>query len=368
MANRLTKRETTNAIILLEIALLIVLLIKVGDWRSSAKERREAEPAKKEAAQLSAQADSVVINLRPFDPNTVSYEELRAMGMGRREAVSLIKFRATGKVFSIKEDVALCYNLSDSTYSVLAPYITIGEAYRIKTNTRNYSSKPHKYQPRKDSITYLTPSQFRIDTVSESYLRAIGALTKRQAEVFIRWRNQSGFRDMEEVRACYVVDDSIATFLEPYIIFPEREQSPYESPIDINTADSALLIKVIGIGPKTINTIIQYRQQLGGFHSVEQLVEVNGMTESNYEKIVQQIVCNGDNLRKIDANNCTTYDLIHPYINKMHIRKITRQRQLSGGWKSVQEMVDQGIFTTDEAARIAPYLYFGEVSKPTKQQ
>lgn len=357
MDSKFTRRETTHAIMLIEIAVLIVLLVRFGDRRTREVELPQVEVAS--AAVNVPSQDSMAISPRPFDPNTVTYEELRALGMSRREAVSLIKFRATGKVFRIKEDVALCYNISDSAYSAIAPYIVIGEEYRIKPNA-NYSEKKHtsRYSRHRDSVEYEPLSPFRIDTVSVAYLRSVGVLTKRQAEVFVRWRDQSGFRDMEEVRACYVVDDSIAALLEPYIIFPERELSPFESPVDLNTADSAQLIKVVGIGPKTVGAIIRYRERLGGYYSAEQLTEVQGVTESNYEKIIKQIRCDSKSVRRIDINIAVARDLIHPYINKIHIRKIIRQRQLSGEWRSIQEMVDQRIFTSEEAARIEPYMVF----------
>ena len=357
MESKFSRRGTTHAIMLIEIAVLVVLLVRFGGRRSAHIDIPDKEVVA--TSESSVTKDSLVVNLRPFDPNTVTYEELREIGMSRREAVSLIKFRATGKIFRIKEDVALCYNISDSAYSALAPYIVIGEEFTIKPsyNQEKYRSK---YNREKDSTKLIAPTRFRIDTVSEAYLRAIGAFTKRQAEVFVRWRDQSGFRDMEEVRACYVVDDSIATMLEPYIIFPERELSTYEAPVEINSADSARLIKVVGIGPKTVSTIIQYRQQLGGFYSIEQLTEVPGMNETNYEKIIKQIRCDIDKIRKIDVNTAVAKDLIHPYINKMHIRKIIRQRQLSGEWHNLQEMVEQKIFTAEEAKRLEHYLLFSQ--------
>lgn len=365
MADRFTKTATTNAILLIEIALLIILLIRFGDKRNKLVDTSDVNTViVDESIPIN---DSVSTNLQPFDPNTATYEELRAIGMSRREAVSLIKYRATGKVFRIKEDVALCYNISDSAYSKLAPYICIGEEFRIKPNTydKQYTDYNKRRFPR-DSIQYIKPSLFRIDTVSVSYLRAIGALTKRQAEAFIRWRNQSGFRDMEEVRACYVISDSIADILEQYIIFPERELSLFDKPIEINSADSATLIKVIGIGPKTVNTIIQYRQRLGGFYSLEQLCEVQGVTESNYEKIVNQVCCDREVIRTINVNSCAANDLIHPYISRINIRKLIRQRQLSGKWANIDEMVQQGIFSKEEASRIAPYFTFDDKSDTIK--
>lgn len=384
MANPFSKQATTNAILIIEIAFLIVLLVRYSDRRrkpASDKPQTEQSVATIAKDSLRFRTDNVASpesepTLRPFDPNTVTYEELRAIGMSRREAVSLIKFRATGKVFSIKEDVALCYNISDSAYSVLAPYIVIGEEYRIKptVRTKHYDATPKReYSNKRDTakVVYLTPTRFRIDTVSEAYLRAIGAFTKRQAEAFIRWRDRSGFRDMEEVRKCYVVSDSVATALEPYIIFPERkpvEPTYFERPLDINRADSARLIKVAGIGPKTVLPIIIYRNRLGGFYSVEQIAEVQGVTDSNYEMIAKQIYCDSTILRKIDVNACTANELMHPYIKYTHVRKLMKHRQLTGGWDNIEQMVKQGIFTRDEAARLKPYFTFGKHDSTEKSR
>lgn len=70
---------------------------------------------------------------------------------------------------------------------------------------------------------------------------------------------------MEELRACYVVSDSVAAALEPYIIFPERGAAPVDEPVEINTADSATLRGVVGIGARTVVSIMNYRARLGGF-------------------------------------------------------------------------------------------------------
>lgn len=45
--------------------------------------------------------------------------------------------------------------------------------------------------------------------------------------------------------------------------------------IELNTADSAALVKVRGIGPYYASKIIRYRERLGGYHRVSQLEELN---------------------------------------------------------------------------------------------
>ena len=280
--------------------------------------------------EMEGRADSV--DLRPFDPNTVDYDGLRRLGLSKHEAVSLLKYRAAGKIFRIPEDVTLCYGISDSIYRRLAPYIRIG---------RKYAIAPRQYRTGRVVPEPMPPTRFRIDTVGARYLRAIGALSKRQAEAFIRWRDLSGIYDMEELRACYVVSDSVAAALEPYIIFPERGAAPVDEPVEINTADSATLRGVVGIGARTVVSIMNYRARLGGFVRLEQLAEVPGVTERNYINFATPKV-----LRR------------HPYIPPQKLRKLLKTRQLKGGWSTAEELVEDNILTREEAARLAPYLRF----------
>ena len=250
----------------------------------------------------------------------------------------------------------LCYGISDSLFYRLEPYIRIG---------RKYAIAPQEYRTGRVVSEPMPPAPFRIDTVSARYLRAIGALSKRQAEAFVRWRDLSGIYDMEELRACYVVSDSVASALEPYVIFPERKAEPIDVPVEINTADSAALRSVAGIGEKTVVSIIGYRDRLGGFLRAEQLAEVPGVTERNYEKILKQIYCDSCEIRKIDINFATPKELgRHPYIPPQTLRKLLKRRQLKGGWSTAEELIEDDIMTREEAARLVPYLRFGPRSGP----
>ena len=294
------------------------------------------------------------LHLRPFDPNEVTYEELLDMGFLQKEALSLLRFRRTGKVFGMPEEVDACYGIDHAFYLQLEPYIRISE---------RYAYKPHRFPSERVVPDRLAPEPFRIDTVSARYLQAVSPLTKRQAEAVIRWRDLSGFRDMEEFRACYVVDDSVAAVLEPYMIFPEQEPRPVEHPVELNRADSAELRRVVGIGEKTVGAILDYRRRLGGFVRVEQLTEVTGITESNYEKILKQISCDSCEIQKIDINFADPKAWVgHPYIRPEALRKLTKKRRLKGGWSTAEELIEEHIFTREEVERLAPYLVFRQKS------
>ena len=351
MAKLFSDREIRAIAVFLPLAgLLVTALVLV---RPSAN----PEAARRAEAAMEIRRDST--SLRPFDPNTATLDDLLGLGLSKHEAVSLLKYRAAGKVFRIPEDLALCYGIGDSLYRRLEPWVRIG---------RKYAIAPEEYRTGRILPEPLAPQPFRIDTVSVRYLRAIGALSKRQAEAFVRWRDLSGIYDMEELRDCYVVSDSVAAALEPYVIFPERKPRPIEQPVELNTADSATLRSVSGIGSKTVVSILNYRERLGGFLRAEQLAEVPGVTERNYEKILKQIYCDSCKIRKIDINFASPKVLgRHPYIAPQALRKLLKARQLKGGWSTAEELVEENIMTRREAARLAPYLQFGSDSGPADE-
>ena len=314
MAKLFSDREIRAIAVFLPLAGLLIIALMLVRPAADPEAARRAEAEMEEALP----ADSVVMS--HFDPNTASLDDLRRLGLTKHEAVSLLKYRAAGKVFRIPEDLTLCYGISDSLYRRLEPWVRIG---------RKYAIAPEKYRTGRILPEPLAPGPFRIDTVSARYLRAIGALSKRQAEAFIRWRDLSGIYDMEDLRECYVVSD---------------------------------------IGPRTVVAIMHCRERLGGFVRAEQLAEVPGVRERNYEKILKQIYCDSCKIRKIDINFASPKVLgKHPYIAPQALRKLLKARQLKGGWSTAGELVEQNILTREEAARLAPYLQFGSDSGPADE-
>lgn len=56
-------------------------------------------------------------------------------------------------------------------------------------------------------------------------------------------------------------------------------------PVDLNTADQALLETLPGVGPVTATAILDWRAEHGGFTAVEELLEVDGIGEATLEDL-----------------------------------------------------------------------------------
>lgn len=57
------------------------------------------------------------------------------------------------------------------------------------------------------------------------------------------------------------------------------------SKFDLNQADAQSLLALKGIGPKTAQAIVNYRQQHGDYQSLKQLSAVRGLTAKRVAKI-----------------------------------------------------------------------------------
>lgn len=60
--------------------------------------------------------------------------------------------------------------------------------------------------------------------------------------------------------------------------------------VNINTADESRLQTLDGIGKTRARAIIEYRQASGGFQTIEDIMNVEGIKEGTFEKIKDQIV------------------------------------------------------------------------------
>jgi DNA uptake protein ComE-like DNA-binding protein len=343
-----SKENIRGIVYIVVIIMVIALIVILASPRKGIVLAEKSEPAQKELH------DTLFV----FDPNTVTYDELLQLGFDKRTAVGIIKYRTAGKVFGIVEEFALCYGVSDEMFARVRPYIKIGSRYATKPSRKNELATDSSKLIRKTRFSPRPFEPFKIDTVGVEYLRLIGFST-RQAETLIEYRNRgNGIYSMNELRDCYAVSEEMADSLAHFVILSVRD--PHEGLIEINSADSATLRKVRGIGAKSVVAIMQYRKFLGGFYKKEQIAELKCVTTENFARICEQIYCDSCKISKIDINFAAASEMeYHPYMTRRAIKLITATRESKGGWNSIEEMMEDNIFTKEQAEAIAPYLLFG---------
>lgn len=188
-------------------------------------------------------------------------------------------------------------------------------------------------------------------------------LTEKQAQMIKNYEAKGGrFRNKEDVKRQFVISDAFYNRIEPYLVFASLNDEIYEDhqslSVDINHATQADWELLSGIGVKLAERIMKYREQLGGFYSVEQLKEVFGLKIETFEQIKPHCIVTPYSLRKININLADNNELYaHPYIGKL-ASKIINYRKQHGPFKTPDDFKNSGLVDEALYVKLVPYFSF----------
>ena len=154
-----------------------------------------------------------------------------------------------------------------------------------------------------------------------------------------------------------------ANYFYAYEPIEERDSVRYpikilpEERVILNQADTTILRKVPGIGSHFARKIVEYRQRLGGFYRVQQLLEIEDFPET---AIAFFIIPDSTQPKPcINVNRLSLNELKrHPYINFYQARDIVDYRRLHGPIKSLKDLSLSRDFTPEAIERLEAYVTY----------
>ncbi len=183
-----------------------------------------------------------------------------------------------------------------------------------------------------------------------------------------RGQNQwvNSVADFQEVTQ---VSDSLLQKIAPYFKFPDwvkdKNKSVFSTAhkiiqIDINQASSQDLIAISGIGEILSERILQQKEQLGGFVSMEQLGWIFGITPVVHQRLQEKfIVKQKPALLKLKINEANLKELASfPYFNYELAKNIMTFRTMQGNEIRPEDLLKIKNFPTEKVHTITLYLQF----------
>ena len=214
----------------------------------------------------------------------------------------------------------------------------------------------------------LNPFPFNPNELDAEGWKRLG-LTDKQTKSILNYRQKGGeFRIRSDFSKMYTISDEEYAVLEPFIQLPEKPQpkpdyksSSYEKReivrVEINSADTATLKKVRGIGPAFALRIVSYRSRLHGYISVDQLKEVKGIDSLKFAEISPYMFVNPYLVRKININTVTFDELkSHPYFGYNIALSLINYRKQHGDYKVLTDIKKSALVTEEVYKKISPYL------------
>lgn len=238
-----------------------------------------------------------------FNPNTLTDSGYMALGFTEKEIETLRNYQNTGAEFHIKTDFRKLYFVDEKQYRHLESFIDLPENY---PKTADYSKKEF---------------------------------------------NKSEYSSQDHSRKRDTVKWSDTTLVENY------EYKPYTC--DLNLADTTELKKLPYIGPFYAREIIRYRKELGGYHSLAQLLELYKMTPETIDKFADKVTIDKTKIRKINVNIATAQELsAHPYVDFALANKIVSRREIEKSFNNLDQLCATGLVNDELCVKLAPYLIF----------
>ena len=266
-----------------------------------------------------------------------------------------MQYREKEWKFYKPEDMLRVKDLSEEEFEHIKEFINIPK----KSYSKNYK---YQYPDKNETVKEHELFYFDPNTASKEEFLSLGFLDW-QSNNIIKFRNSGGyFSEANDIEKIYGLDPEFVDKLKPYVkidtVFKEKPNISNENiSVNLNIATAIELQKLSGIGPSYSKRIIEYRDKLGGFIDVEQLMEVYGFTDELYESVKNSFIIDTSYIKKININTAKYVDLIsHPYINQEITKSILNYRKFAGEIKTLEELVAQKAINQVVLDKIYPYI------------
>jgi DNA uptake protein ComE-like DNA-binding protein len=287
-----------------------------------------------------------------------------------------------------------------STYDAYLAQLRIDSANWENEQKKKYQKKPkfknssQKNSYEKDDVnrsiapekkTTWNPHLFNPNEANEKDWKSIG-LNDGQIKSIRKFVDKGGeFKSKLDVKKMYVINDSQYDKIKEYILLPDtfvsknRSQKKYkpqfapgqkdtskvysthklknDTIVNLNRADTSELKTIIGIGSYYARQIVYYRNKLGGYYSLSQLFEIEHMRAETVLKISPFLMIDSSAISKIHINSDIAPLMVkHPYITWNMAINIQDHRDFSRKFKSIHDLIDNGLLNEEIYSKLAPYL------------
>ena len=255
----------------------------------------------------------------------------------------------------------------------------------VKADFKDYQTQQDSIYKAKWKKTYkrdtieIRMQVFDPNTVDSITLLHLG-FKPWQAKNMLKYRAKGGkYRKNEDLKKLYGMTDSMYVALAPYIYIkqdsitvdslqgdsvrvdslPKWKNIKKDTILNLRTADTTELKLIRGIGSYRARMIVRYREQLGGYARVEQILEARGMDKVIPDSILPHFYIDTVVVEKMAVNRMRPESLQrHPYLNFEQAKAIYEYRRKHIRIKSADELKKIKHLSPEDIEKVLIYLDF----------
>jgi len=185
------------------------------------------------------------------------------------------------------------------------------------------------------------------------------------AERILRYQVRHCIRNYKDLTCIYGIDTLLLQALKPCMQFDDQinkyrnKSQASQDVLEINTADTLALEQLPFIGMKLAKRIVDYRTRLGGFVSLDQLMELYGLKQEQFEQMTRFLKVDPTLINFIAINEVAFDQLrLHPYLTYTQAKAIVNFRTLHGPFASAIDLQKTLVLDDVQLNKLLPYLKF----------
>lgn len=217
----------------------------------------------------------------PFDPNNISPEEWKRLGISDKTTRTILNYRNKGGKFRSAEDLRKIWGIKNEDAERLIPFVRI----EVKPQTEKTINDPPNLQP-KQPVTRSTPKEIDINTATVEEWKTLPGIGEVLANRIIKFRERiGGFVSMEQLHKTYGISDSVFQLIDPYL-----KLDPANLPkLNLNTASAFDIRRRLNVSTAVGKAIVMYRDQYGPYQSINDLKKIVLISDTLFQRVLPLI-------------------------------------------------------------------------------
>ncbi len=249
--------------------------------------------------------------------------------------------------------------------------------YKPQKSVEDNASETLVKQPNQTISTIAHQPDTIVDPNSATVIELMRiGLSQKQASQCVNYRTKGGvFKKKEDVKKLYSINEADYIRIEQFIeirsskSIDKKQSEQYSKPfqnqkstvvpqsVNINNCDTNDLKQLPQIGSFRARKIIETRDRVGGFYTIDQLRTIYSLDSATISSIAPYLVIDTSLIQKVNINTATFKELnAHPLVSYEQTKKIFNYKRIVGTIKSPKELQDNNILTAEEYAILSFYL------------
>lgn len=233
-------------------------------WYQRVKSYIEMDSVKPayQARNKTTEKEQEELQLKPFDLNEVTAQNLQDMGLQKWQASKIMGFREKFRPFFNKNELYEVYGLDSALAAKLQPFATV------------------------DSARVMQKLQVELNNADSTALAGIPGIGSYTAARILKYRKRlGGFTSLKQIYEMYGADSARIARYKPYLLLDSSKVKT----LNINKATFKEMLRHPYLNYEIVKSIENYRTHVGEFTEVDQLRNIPLVDDVLFTKIAKYL-------------------------------------------------------------------------------